>query len=79
MIIRKRIARGKDSARHTKKRKKKSPSPVRLLRAAADPGKRAVMTKVWKRRRRRAEVLSGAVRIAIRYLNAKDQKTVYRR
>ena len=57
---------------------KKQTAVAALFRAASDPKSRAVMTKVWNRRRKRAQHASAALRLAIRYLNARDRTTIFR-
>ena len=49
-----------------------------MVRSAADPKKRAVMSRVWIRRRKRLNHLSAALRLVIRYLNARDRVTIFR-
>ena len=49
-----------------------------MVRAAADPKKRAVMSRVWHRRQKRLDHIAAAVRLAIRYLNARDRTTIDR-
>ena len=49
-----------------------------MVRSAADPRKRAVMSRVWTRRRKRLNHLSAALRLVIRYLNARDRVTIFR-
>ena len=49
-----------------------------MVRAAADPKKRAVMSRVWNRRQKRLDHIAAVVRLVIRYLNARDRMTIYR-
>ena len=49
-----------------------------MIRSAADPKNRAVMSRVWTRRRKRLNHLSAALRLVIRYLNARDSVTIFR-
>lgn len=61
-----------------KTRRNKKHSLATMVRAAADPKKRAVMSRVWNRRQKRLDHIAAVVRLAIRYLNARDRTTIYR-
>ena len=49
-----------------------------LLQAAVNPAKRAVMTKVWTRRRKRLGHITKALQLVIRFMNAREKTTVFR-
>ena len=57
---------------------KKRRAASSLLKAASDPKQRAVMTKVWTVRKKRADHAAALLRLAIRYLNARDRTTIFR-
>ena len=61
-----------------KTRRNKKHSLAAMVRAAADPKKRAVMSRVWNRRQKRLDHIAAVVRLTIRYLNARDRTTIYR-
>ena len=61
-----------------KTRRNKKHSLAAMVRAAADSKKRAVMSRVWNRRQKRLDHIAAVVRLAIRYLNARDRTTIYR-
>lgn len=69
---------GRRRNRHGKRGRQKKHSAAALLLAAADPKKRAAMSKGMMRRQKRAAHLAAAVRLVIRYLNARDRRTIYR-
>ncbi len=49
-----------------------------LVQAAVNPPKRAAMNRTFRKRRRRFERAASAVRLWIRYRNAKERVTIYR-
>ena len=63
----------------TQKRTRKKNTAAAMLQAASSPAKRAVMTKVWNRRRKRVDHAAALLRLGIRYLNARDRVTIFRK
>ena len=61
-----------------KSRRNKKYTLASMIRAAADPKKRVVMSRVWNRRQKRLDHIIAVVRLVIRYLNARDRTTIYR-
>ena len=45
---------------------------------ALKPQKKVKTPKVWNRRQKRLDHIAAVVRLAIRYLNARDRTTIYR-